>query len=345
MQSALRTSALYLLVFTFLLPISTYSFPALAARTTALLPIQAPAFAPPHLVEGIEKALREEVANLEHARLQMRQRSDAEGPICKKDDVTCFVQLGEKLEVQQLLSAHLVRKSGQLTLLLISYDVPARVIEGKVEGEISAGLDAAQKESRNLVVQLLDPGSAVGSLFVQTKPPGVEVYIDGVAHGKTPLAGPIEHITEGRHLVNLRLNEHKEYEAFIQVQRGTEALLDVQLRKKQDETARLPSKKLEQVPSTKAVDDPRSIEPLQVSPLFFGGGTAMGVGAALLLAAIGTGVTGAILSGLPVTSVKAQVEQAQNVNVTWGTAAALGVASSLFIGAGAIALSVPLLAE
>ncbi|MCP4503645.1 MAG: PEGA domain-containing protein [Deltaproteobacteria bacterium] len=320
--------------------------PALAARTAALLPIQAPAFTPPHLVQGIEEAVRDEIAGLQHARLQMESRTQNKAPICQQNDVSCFIELGQKLDVQQLLFANLSGEGDQIKISIVAYDISARVVEGKIESILPPGLDAAKKRARNLVVELLDPGSAVGSLLIRTLQPGAEVFIDGVAYGKTPLAGPIHRITEGRHLVRLRLLEHQEYEAFVQVHRGTELSLEIQLQKKTDKTAKVPPGTL--TPPKKhqtTTDVPDVVKRQGLSPLFFAGGAAMGVGTALLLSTIGVGVTGAVFAGLPVRSVKAQVEQARNVYTAWGTAAVLGVASSILLGAGAVALAVPLLAE
>ena len=300
-----------------------------AGRSVALLPLTpGPNVS---LTTSVDDALRAEIANVEHAQLQAKTRTARAAADCALDDTGCFVDIGERLGVQQLVHAHL----DGTHLSLVSYDIPARVVEGRVSGDVSPNVLDAKEDARKLLVQLLDPGAAVGSLTVHTAQPGVEVFIDGVFHGKTPLAGPIHQLSDGRHLVKLRKDGHRERQGFVQVDHGKDVALNVHLDKGEG-TAPL-------------VDDvdasqPSTVSNTGVSPLLIGGSGVLAVGGVCLMAAVGSGAFAALLGGpAEGDSVAQRLQRAQNVNTAWAATAALASVGVLAGGAGAVMVALPLL--
>jgi hypothetical protein len=80
-----------------------------------------------------------------------------------------------------------------------------------------------------LLIRLLEPERWVGGLALEISEPGARVYLDGEPVATTPLAGPLQGLKPGKHILMIRKQGFDAFSQFVVVRYGQLARLTVDL--------------------------------------------------------------------------------------------------------------------
>jgi len=104
--------------------------------------------------------------------------------------------------------------------------------EGYLAVQTAIELKTGQTLDQKIHLEALSKG-----LFVGTKPPGAEVFINGaIQSGRTPVMLPL---APGQYDLVLRMSGYEAYAGHIQVKDNIQTTLDVELKQKQEQQARV----------------------------------------------------------------------------------------------------------
>ncbi len=81
----------------------------------------------------------------------------------------------------------------------------------------------------DLLVRLLEPERWVGGLALDVSEPGARVFLDGEQVATTPLAGPLDGLKPGKHILMIRKQGFDAFSQFVVVRYGQVARLAVDL--------------------------------------------------------------------------------------------------------------------
>jgi hypothetical protein len=126
-------------------------------------------------------------------------------------DPACLAPLAQELQVQRVVA-------GSVAGLGDSYVVNLRLVDdkgrelGRVSETLHGRADQLIQEVRVAVYRLVAPQRLVGAISLLSEVPGATVTIDERAVGVTPLAGPIDNLPVGEHLLRVARSG---YAAFV----------------------------------------------------------------------------------------------------------------------------------
>lgn len=147
-----------------------------------------------------------------------------------RGDPSCLGKRLGRLGVNQFVLGTVTRpESGGFQLDLGLYETPeggqlstvTQVIKGK-------GIQL-EAQARRAAVGLITPEDLTGTLMVEVSVRGADITVDGKRAGKSPLAGPIAGLREGRRKVKVTRAGHRDFEGTVDILFGEEASLDVRL--------------------------------------------------------------------------------------------------------------------
>jgi hypothetical protein len=196
----------------------------------ALMPLR-PLGAPADMVHALEVTLRNELGQLQEARLA-READVAEGlkrePDCEAK-VPCAAAAALHAGARHLII-------GTTSQLGESFMIDLKLLDAKTGQElrrathpVSGSQDALIEMVRETAVQLLAPARFVGSLRVDVPgAAGALLFVDGKPAGTLPLSDPLEGLTPGQHVVRVKDKAH-ETSTFVEVRFGrtTDAHIDL----------------------------------------------------------------------------------------------------------------------
>ncbi|HTO98167.1 MAG TPA: hypothetical protein VMK66_14055 [Myxococcales bacterium] len=196
----------------------------------ALMPLR-PLGAPPDMVHALEVTLRNELGQLQEARLA--KEAEVAGALKREPDceakVACASAAALHAGARQLIM-------GTTSQLGDSFMIDLKLLDAKSGQElrrathpVSGSQDALIEMVREAAVQLLAPSRFVGSLRIDVPgAPGALLWVDGKAAGTLPLAQPLEGLAPGQHVVWVKDKAH-ETSTFVEVRFGrtTDARLDL----------------------------------------------------------------------------------------------------------------------
>ena len=201
-----------------------------APPVVALLPLR-PLGAPPAVVHALEVTLRNELANLQEARLASpREVAEAlkREPDCEAR-IACAAAAAAQAGARQLIMGTTSQLGDSFMIDLKLLDARSGQEIRRATHSVSGSQDALIETVRATAVQLLAPARFVGSLRVLV--PGVTgamLFVDGKHSGTLPLAQPLEGLTPGQHVVRVK-DKSRETSTFVEVRFGrmTDANLDL----------------------------------------------------------------------------------------------------------------------
>ncbi len=196
----------------------------------ALLPLH-PLGAPADMVHALEVTLRNELGQLQEARLA-KDADVAEAlkrePECEAK-VACACAAALHAGAKQLII-------GTTSQLGDSFMIDLKLLDARTGQElrrathpVSGSQDALIEMVREAAVQLLAPGRFVGALRVDVPgASGALLFVDGKPAGTLPLPSPLEGLTPGQHVVRVKDKTH-ETSTFVEVRFGrtTDAHIDL----------------------------------------------------------------------------------------------------------------------
>jgi hypothetical protein len=196
----------------------------------ALMPLR-PLGAPADMVHALEVTLRNELGQLQEARLA--KETDVAEALKREPDceakVPCAAAAALHAGARQLII-------GTTSQLGDSFMIDLKLLDAKTGQElrrathpVSGSQDALIEMLREAAVQLLAPSRFVGSLRIEVPgASGALLFVDGKAAGTLPLAQPLEGLTPGQHVVRVK-DKARETSTFVEVRFGrtTDARLDL----------------------------------------------------------------------------------------------------------------------
>jgi len=196
----------------------------------ALLPLH-PLGAPADMVHALEVTLRNELGQLQEARLA--KEADVAEALKREPDcevkVPCAAAAALHAGARQLII-------GTTSQLGDSFMVDLKLLDAKSGQEIrrathpvSGSQDAVIEVLRETAVQLLAPNRFVGALRVDVPgAAGALLFVDGKPAGTLPLTQPLEGLTPGQHVVRVK-DKVRETSTFVEVRFGrtTDAHIDL----------------------------------------------------------------------------------------------------------------------
>lgn len=108
-----------------------------------------------------------------------------------------------------------LRPAGESVLLVLVRTWPEESEPVRSSEPLPADEDLNQVV-RERLVRILAPARWVGALEVEAQP-GSEIWLDGELRGVAPLAGPLEGLAPGQHLLRVSRNGQGEARAFVEV--------------------------------------------------------------------------------------------------------------------------------
>lgn len=240
----------------------------------------------PFLVEGlaldeastIEGSVRRAAADatrsavLSEARtVELLRAASTLGISCDRRKASCIAEYGGLFGVESVLTGVVRVSDDGPHLTITSVDVALKIEDRRVSGTLPFG--KVQDAVDALVFQLFhDPAMRLGAIAIEADA-GCELLVDDALVGRAPLDEPVTGLTIGQHVVVARCEGRVVKSASIRVGAG-------------------------QLHAMSLVDDDtisRDVVRDAGRTLLYGGGTALGVGAAGLVAALVPFVSGWIL--------------------------------------------------
>ena len=196
----------------------------------ALMPLH-PLGAPADVVHALEVTLRNEVGQLQEARLA--KEADVAEALKREPDcevkVACASAAALHAGARQLII-------GTTSQLGDSFMIDLKLLDARTGQElrrathpVSGSQDALIEMVREAAVQLLAPTRFVGALRVDVPgASGALLFLDGRPAGTLPLPGALEGLTPGQHVVRVKDKAH-ETSTFVEVRFGrtTDARIDL----------------------------------------------------------------------------------------------------------------------
>ncbi|MGZ6126449.1 MAG: hypothetical protein ACXWLR_15880 [Myxococcales bacterium] len=196
----------------------------------ALMPLR-PLGAPADMVHALEVTLRNELGQLQEARLV--KEADLSEALKREPDcearAPCAAAAALHAGARQLII-------GTTSQLGDSFMIDLKLLDAKTGQElrrathpVAGSQDALIEMLREAAVQLLAPSRFVGALRVEVPgASGAMLFVDGKAAGTLPLPQPLEGLAPGQHVVRVKDKAH-ETSTFVEVRFGrtTDARLDL----------------------------------------------------------------------------------------------------------------------
>jgi hypothetical protein len=200
------------------------------APVVALMPLR-PLGAPADVVHALEVTLRNELGQLQEARL-VKETEVAEAlkrePDCEAR-IACAAAAALNAGARQVII-------GTTSQLGDSFMIDLKLLDAKTGQElrratqpVSGSQDALIERLREAAVQLLAPSRFVGALRVEVPgASGALLFVDGKAAGTLPLPQPLEGLAPGQHVVRVK-DKARETSTFVEVRFGrtTDARVDL----------------------------------------------------------------------------------------------------------------------
>jgi len=228
----------------FILVISALAFvasaPASAAadkRTVAIYPLQ-PLGTDPAIVERLEELVYQEVGATGRVVLVTRDevmkvvvQDRQRGVICQGTP-DCLATLGLRVGAELVFYGTVATLGG-------TYVLDAKLVESGHRRIVSRRSSALQGEQavliqgvRDLAVQLVAPDLWAGTLELRLQQTGAEVFVDGLAVGKSPIA-PLNRVVPGKHVLRIVSADFPDFERFVDVHFGATTVLEIDLAKRE----------------------------------------------------------------------------------------------------------------
>ena len=194
--------------------------PEKAPPAVAVVPLRSLGV-PPDLQRALQETLRNEVAALPEARLVPESALSsalAREPDCESR-VPCAAAAASKAGAGQLIIGTASALGDAFMIDLKLLDARSAQELGRATHPVSGTRDALIETLHAAAVELLAPARYAGALRIDVpEGKGADIYVDGKAVGKAPLAAPIASLTPGQHTV--RVAGPRDTSRFVEVRFG-----------------------------------------------------------------------------------------------------------------------------
>ena len=213
--------------------------PAKPPPSVALVPLRALGV-PPDVLRALQETLRNEVAALPEAQLVPEAALSStlsREPDCESR-IACAAAAASKAGARQLIVGTASALGDAFMVDLKLLDARSAQELGRATHPVSGTRDALIETLHASAVELLAPLRYAGALRIDVEgAQGAEVFVDGRAVGRAPLAGPVGSLTPGQHTV--RVSGARDTSTFAEVRFGrtTDVKVDFSSRAPSDRMA------------------------------------------------------------------------------------------------------------
>lgn len=200
------------------------------APVVALMPLR-PLGAPADVVHALEVTLRNELGQLQEARLA--KEADVTEALKREPDCEAKVPCAAAAALHAGARQVIIGTTSQLG---DSFMVDLKLLDAKTGQELRRATHPVSGSQDNLIemlretaVQLLAPARFVGALRVEVPgASGALLFVDGKPAGTLPLPQPLEGLAPGQHVVRVK-DKSRETSTFVEVRFGrtTDARVDL----------------------------------------------------------------------------------------------------------------------
>jgi hypothetical protein len=164
---------------------------------------------------GLEALFRAELERMLGAPLAPRPADDLVRAC--SGEAACLTAIGRRLGVERVVWGNVGELGDSYVVNLKLVDVERGVEERRVAETLRGSADELIEAVRVAAYRLLAPEKVRGAIAVESDARGARVSVDGRRVGTTPLAGPIEGLEVGAHVVRLDADGMAPFSAEVTV--------------------------------------------------------------------------------------------------------------------------------
>lgn len=188
----------------------------------------------PELVARLESLFRAELERLEGAPLPPRRdvdkviAGDANTRACTGEP-DCLAAIGKKLGVQAVVFGTVGALGDSYVVNLKLVDVATGKEIRRVEEPLSGSPDELIEAVRVAAYRLYAPDRLKGAMAVLSDVAGAQVFLDGKAVGRTPLAAPVGNLEVGKHQLRITAKGYTDFisEVEVRFQKTTQVVVNL----------------------------------------------------------------------------------------------------------------------
>jgi formylglycine-generating enzyme required for sulfatase activity len=205
-------------------------------------------------IDSLSDLIRAKAVDLTKYRVMTKENNlailrDKKVDMARCADAECVIEFGRILKADKLVTSNLFLSEGVYYLTLKFYDVASASIDKVLDQECKAcNFSKLRQIVKNTAQELLGSGMPVpaekkeeasvvasqGALLVETKPPGANVFFDGVQKGQTAEGQIliISRLMPGSHKVRVEHPDYEIEEQNVEVAPGVQGKVEVTLQLK-----------------------------------------------------------------------------------------------------------------
>lgn len=147
----------------------------------------------------------------------------------------CALQVGALVQADVVVFGSVGAMGDAFSLNLRALDVATGVEKARQTTSLSGTRHQLIPEMRLAAFRLIAPDRIRGSLLIEIDVEGVEIEIDGLVVGVSPMQGEVKNLTPGSHVVVLRRPGYSEFQQEFEIKPFDTARLKLDLKKAQKE--------------------------------------------------------------------------------------------------------------
>jgi hypothetical protein len=139
----------------------------------------------------------------------------------------CLTAIGKKLAVKQIVSGNVGELGDSYVLNLKLIDVATGTEVRRVSEPLRGSPDELIEAMRVAAYRLVAPEKLHGTVTILSDVEGAQIFVDGKAAGKTPLAKPIAKLSVGPHKLRITAKGYTDFISDVEVrfQKSTQVIV------------------------------------------------------------------------------------------------------------------------
>lgn len=267
-------------------------------RQAIVLPLQAEGVGN-DVAEGLRAALTEAIDESDTwASLDATRRLDKLAHACDREDWNCLAKVADKRGADVAIVGKVAASERGIIATLHAVEVSTSQVTNSCDEILGGDAAGLAKTATRAITQLLSPQNFNGSLQLRCNISDAEVFVDDSLRGKTPLTAPVDGLREGKHKLLLKKLGYKDATKDFAIVFQQKTHLQINMMRRTD----ISSTEVQKIQAeAEAAEHPWRPN---MQPWSWG---MAGLGGAMILAGIGTGIA--------VWSISAAVEQRASYQV------------------------------
>lgn len=234
------------------------------------------------VAEGVRAALQEAIdQDPDWSSLSSTNRLDKMAGACGQDNLRCLSRVGDKRGADQVIDGQLRASESGIQVDLRAINIANKEISAECHEILGPGATGLGLTATRAITQMLSPQRFSGSLMVSANVDGAKLYVDDSRRGTLPLSAPIAGLIEGTHQVRVVKLGYQEISQSVAIVFAEQQRVELRLLRRTDISAEAISE-MQAEAEAKELPWRPGLEP-------WSWGIA-GLGGAMLVAGIGTGI-------------------------------------------------------